>query len=474
MNIGIIGAGMAGIQVLGAYLKNKFDTLTIFDVPKYAGTGHPFLRDHEALLLNQPKDLMCLDEEEDYIHWLKQNHPEEIKARFTTRSLFGAYSKAIFEKYIAHPKVNFVPLRVSEIGLKDGKWQVRDQEKTPYIFDGIHLCIGQLPYQDPYGLKQKKGFIPNPYPIAKHKKAWLKKSHLALLGTGLSTVDVALFLDHIGYEGTLSYLSRSGLFPMVRGDEIKVSTPHMNRLLKTGHHGLKDILSALQKDMRENGVTCKRFLPEEGADPAQTFSFQLGHLKELGIIQQVVLKHKEAYPLLWHNLSRGDQRLFLNHYEDIFKMIQSPMPPESAQVLLKSFQKKKGSVYRDIQEIVATDEGFEIRREKKASIQAPLLINTTGPGTYDSPLSHSNEALLLARSLFESRLLEYNAFGSVLVRYPDFSLVSQKHGCLPNFKIHGQLISGVHFGNNSIEQIGIGARQGVLDMISFLDKNASI
>lgn len=58
-------------------------------------------------------------------------------------------------------------------------------------------------------------------------------------------------------------------------------------------------------------------------------------------------------------------------------------------------------------------------------------------------------------------MLQAGTFGGVQVTVPDLSAVSQKHGMMRNFKIHGQFISGIQFGNSSVRIISESARTAV-------------
>lgn len=65
----------------------------------------------------------------------------------------------------------------------------------------------------------------------------------------------------------------------------------------------------------------------------------------------------------------------------------------------------------------------------------------------------------------DERILQPETFGGVQVRLPDLSAISQKYGIIHRLKIHGELISGIQFGNNSVDIISESVRPAVEDII---------
>lgn len=472
MRIGIIGAGMAGIRLLYEYIHNTKDVdVVIFDDPHMAGRGGPFVHDHSSLLLNQPQDQMSLEGSNDgYICWLKDNLPDQVEKRFTSRSDFGKYAEWVFQQYCQEPRVTFIP-HVIEAVKKDGdRFVLTDDDEKNHHFDGIHVACGPLPYQDPYELKGKPGYHGKPYPLSQLWGTLKEETSIGIIGQGLAAVDVAVFLEAQEYDGRQVYFSNTGYFPTIRGEDIDVTFDAIPKVLQSRSGKLDAMIEAIEKDAKRNGISIGMLKPQKEMDGQDYLEYQLEHAKEFAIGQQVVFEYNKNYPYFWNQMLRSDQMTYAKEYGDLFTLLQSPMPKESAMKILESYKAGKTVSYNDVKEVKPTDAGFVLQRGD-AHLRVPRLINATGVGDLHKPMAYDSDAKTVLFSLYDQFLIETHLAGGFMVHYPDLSAVSHRHGIIRNLKLHGSQAEGVVFANNAIETLGIEAEMAMKDMMEYLKKS---
>lgn len=83
-------------------------------------------------------------------------------------------------------------------------------------FDYAVLCVGGDSPKDVYGLTGTPGFIAEPYPLSGTLAELGENDHVAVIGSGLTAVDIVLSLAARGHRGPISLMSRRGVLPGVR------------------------------------------------------------------------------------------------------------------------------------------------------------------------------------------------------------------------------------------------------------------
>lgn len=97
MKIAIVGMGVAGISVLREWTKEKEKNpsleLTCFGDEDTFGTGFPYQKDNENLLMNVPAEFTSIipEEKDDFVHWLEEKGEENPRFKYYPRQKFGTY-----------------------------------------------------------------------------------------------------------------------------------------------------------------------------------------------------------------------------------------------------------------------------------------------------------------------------------------------------------------------------------------------
>ena len=467
MRIAVIGAGIAGIQVLGALLAHKNRTLdvTIIDHPRYAGRGMPFINDHPSLLLNQPQTVMDLvGARQTFTDWLQHTHPKTAGERYATRRQFGDYARDTFDALMRDERVRFKPARIDRLQkMAQGGYRLYAGQRSQGQYEHVFLCIGQLPYNDPYGLVPSANFIADPYPLNRLWPVIGKTRSIGILGSSLSTIDIIGFLAAKKYAGKIYILAKTGRFPSVRGDEPQFATPFIARALQRRKTSLTDLVKAYQSEIGRHKLPVSQLLPQQPESHAWLIDQQITRADEMGRFQQLVKLNELSFQRVWEQLSLTEQQWFNEEFRESFLLLQSPMPAQSARTLAGLLESGQAQVVDDIERInagkridVTTAEGH---------LRMAYLLNATGPATSLEAAGYHDHNYRLAANLVDQRVLQPDPIGGFMVMLPGFCAVSQRYGVQADLRVHGQLVSGLHFANNSVRKIGMGAQASVEDLL---------
>lgn len=215
--IAIIGGGVSG--TLTAYhliRKGASERVVVIDPRPELGLGLAYSTPSLHHLLNVPAGkVSALPAEPDhFLNWLRVNYdPQASEDTFAPRAIFGRYIQSIFAEVsgVEVQRASVIDYRSTGSGallkLDDGR-ELRA--------DLVVVATGNF---DP-------AMLPGISEEAKTSgaychNAWAEKTYegldpeapVTLIGTGLTGVDVVIRLRELGHQGTITAVSRHGVFP---------------------------------------------------------------------------------------------------------------------------------------------------------------------------------------------------------------------------------------------------------------------
>lgn len=209
----IIGDGFSAAMVAVQLRARGIDPIVVGE--RELGRGVAYANGSPELLLNTPTAAMSAlpDRPRDFAHWLGTN---EVFAR---RRDYGRY---VAEKAAG---VRQVIGRVAAVTVDLDGFLVHREGGGRFAASHVVLATGNPLPRKPRAIGALPGFWPDPY---RAMETVPLDGPIALLGTGLTSLDVTAVLRARGYAGELIAISRRGVVPLRHSGEparVKVAPP---------------------------------------------------------------------------------------------------------------------------------------------------------------------------------------------------------------------------------------------------------
>jgi uncharacterized NAD(P)/FAD-binding protein YdhS len=390
--IAIVGAGFSGTLLALHLLRRCPPSVSILLIERNSqfGRGQAYSTGNPAHLLNVPAGRMSAfhDEPRHFLDWL-QAHPDAVRSgdlpaspewgSFVPRRLYGAYIRSLLKDEIRRdPRRRLELIRGEVLGIDRTGHPLRlaldrGREATA---DFAVLAIGNfppapVPVADP-------SFYDSPYyrsdPWAPDTLAGLDpESPVLVIGTGLTTVDLAISLLDQGHRGTIHAISRRGLLPCRHAAG---AAPHA-----TARQEFPVGVRALLRHLRYE------------AERASASG---------GSWQAVIDELRPFTQDIWQLLSPEERRRFLRHVRPWWDVHRHRMPPEVAdrieaaraagQLRVRAARIRGYRIVDGTVEVM-----FQPQRQTGLEIiRVARVINCSGPGADYDRITHP-----LVRSLLE-------------------------------------------------------------------------
>ncbi|MGB6876589.1 MAG: FAD/NAD(P)-binding protein [Candidatus Acidiferrales bacterium] len=224
----IVGGGFSG-TVLAAQLLRRIPNLSlaVIDNGLLPGRGVAYGTKHPCHLLNVPAANMSAlpDQPEHFLRWAQANHDPSVQATsFLPRVLYGQYVASLLEKVKGQSgagNFRWIQGQVSSFASEPSRVNVQLTGGSILATRVLVLAVGNFPPPNINvpGLSDGcKRYVPHPWSAAA-LKGIPKNGSVLLIGSGLTSVDVALALKSQGFAGHIHILSRRGLMPQPHGEK---------------------------------------------------------------------------------------------------------------------------------------------------------------------------------------------------------------------------------------------------------------
>lgn len=224
----IVGGGFSG-AMLAARLAESGQGSVLIDATGRFGRGVAYSTDFDGHVLNVRSARMSAveDRPEAFVRWLRSHAPEHADpGGFAPRGLYGRYvADRLASVEAAHPGViDMVHGRVAAI---DGADVVLDDGRRR-AGRAVVLATGNpAPNTARDGLERviRDPWAPGVLDAVESNET------IAVIGTGLTMVDVALALEARGWTGTMRAFSPRGLLPRAHGEVHDAAVPPAPEML---------------------------------------------------------------------------------------------------------------------------------------------------------------------------------------------------------------------------------------------------
>jgi uncharacterized NAD(P)/FAD-binding protein YdhS len=213
-DVGVIGAGASGV-LIAAHLRRIAPEVrvAILDAGARAARGLAYGTPYGAHLLNVPAGRMSAfaDDGEHFLRWLRGRVPDAAGHTFAPRSLYGEYLAEV----LAEAAVERV--HGTAVGLTRGDgWRVHLHDGRTVGAHAVVLALGNLPPADPLPVSANN-YLRDPWAPGV-AQGLPPDAPIAILGTGLTMIDLVLALRDEGHRGPIHAISRHGLLPRAHSE----------------------------------------------------------------------------------------------------------------------------------------------------------------------------------------------------------------------------------------------------------------
>jgi uncharacterized NAD(P)/FAD-binding protein YdhS len=348
LEICIVGGGFTGVASAIACLariRTPF-SLTVIEPAAALGRGVAFGGHHPMHLLNvRTRDLSVrAGQPGDFLNWAfrqldqGENHPglhEGLAHTFLPRQLFGEYVRQrFFDAAEQRKDVDVKVIRAIATACRADRGLYR------VMFDGAEaLSADVVILATAYGLAPSSGLGALPPYGAMDRERLARAKTMALIGSGLTMVDVLLSARRDGFSGMATIVSPRGQLP--RPHAAKGVVPHQIGLPKSKR------ISLLTAAVR---IACEA--AEANGTPWQA----------------VINGLRASVQDIWQNLSVAEQARFLRHMRPFWDAHRHRLPIEVHGRIQAEFDSGLATVVRGrVTEVVRRGEGFEVRLKRHGS-----------------------------------------------------------------------------------------------------------
>lgn len=327
IKVAIIGCGASGTMTLANLVRfAKYGELeiTVFHhgTPLACGIAYSTQLDSHLLNVTASEMGVWAGNKNDFYEWLQKYHPGKYHEKsLVPRKIFGEYLKAILAetKHIAETKNIKVIFINQEI------------TKLPIGFDHICLALGN---------KLRK------FDLHESEFDVTLVKHIAIAGTGLSMIDVALWLDELNYREKITLISLNGKLPYPHSLATKV------KVINTARPG-DDLATVLEKF---------RQMVEQYHDWRSVVDSFHTHCNQI-----------------WHRWSLADKKEFLTKYNSEWGLLRHRIALEMDQQTRNFFDKIKLEIINSkIDSVTTADNRYKVILSDGQYINCDKVINCMG------------------------------------------------------------------------------------------------
>jgi len=228
----IVGGGFSGSMVAAQVLRQAAESdvklsLTLIERSGAIGEGIAYSTTDLHHLLNVPAGKMSAwpNAPDDFLNWVRRLKPDATATEFLPRRWYGQYVRETLIRAVQQtsPEVKF-KIKFDEVRriarIPGESWLVHLATGDSVRADTVVLAVGHRPPDDPIGNRwagSRSRYVMNPWaPMSLNVIS--PQDNVVILGSGLTAVDTVLSLVDGPRSGTITMISRRGLFPQAHAE----------------------------------------------------------------------------------------------------------------------------------------------------------------------------------------------------------------------------------------------------------------
>jgi uncharacterized NAD(P)/FAD-binding protein YdhS len=385
-SVAIIGGGFTGTTLAAQLLRCAGSSLSVVVVEKSAsvGRGLAYGTKSKSLLLNvRARNMSAFaDDPQHFRRWAQANYDSTTgPGSFLPREVYGRYLEALLNEAASSNGKRLQWIKDEATGLSptcESAVEIELRSGKCLLADRVVLAVGNFPPANPLaGLDGGKvsRYCRDPWSAEAFEGVENLKTIL-LIGSGLTSVDLAIQLRAHRFRGTIHVLSRRGLLPRWH-KAVDAGPPFWNESSPKNTRGLLRLVREQVRQGQEQGVEW----------------------------QSVFDSLRPLVGQIWQSLPTQEKRRFLRHVRPYWEVHRHRAATEIARIIenelaRRTFQLHAGRI-TDYQEkdhkVNVTYLARHTGEEHRLSVDR--VINCTGPETDCRRLRDPLITSLLARGL---------------------------------------------------------------------------
>lgn len=363
--VAIVGGGFSGAIIAGELLRRGNPAITVVLIERQGcpGRGTAYGTHCAEHLLNvKTQDMSALaDDPLHFLRWAREHYSEQVQPNdYLPRRVYGKYVESTLCEAIEENPGRFEWRRdeVFSIARSDDKANIVLRSGSRIAADVVVLALGNFAPRDlslPGRNEYSRRYVANPWATNALDEIDPQDSVL-LVGSGLTSVDLAISLRARGFAGKIHMLSRHGLLPQTH----KPTRPWCVRRDHPPIRRARDLVRLIRAEVAKAET--------QGSD-----------------WRAVIDSIRPFAQNIWGSLPLQERRRFVRHLRAFWDVHRHRVAPEIGRLLETEIAEARLEVHagriteyrenRDTVEIYYRDRGQG--RSKK--LVADYVINCTGP-----------------------------------------------------------------------------------------------
>lgn len=328
-----------------------------------------------------------------------------------------------------------------------GLYRINLEDGTTLDATDIVIATGDEPPHNFSELNKSDRYHPYPWPLDLWRDKVSRQDRIAVLGSGLTAIDVWLALQDQKHIGEVIFISRHGGLPRVQplhdhSWELSFLTLEaLQEIRKKRFLSLQDVIHLMSLEIYKamNQIPDLTMIIGKEKTARDQLSFDLAAAKHERLpFMDVIFSSFPLGATIWTMLSDSERQVFLEKFSTHFYRLFS-MPVQNAEKILAGLDSTQLKIFSDLRHIKITanqKHSFEIET-KKGKLEVDHVINATGQGT---DVRKSQNPLL--QNLLKKGVLNPHPFGGVRANLNTFELISSQGYPLPRVYGLGPLLRG--------------------------------
>jgi uncharacterized NAD(P)/FAD-binding protein YdhS len=381
----VVGGGFSG-TLLAVQLLRRIPALSVAVIDKgtVPGRGLAYSTEFDCHLLNVPaSNMSALPEEPDhFLRWARANYdPSTQPASFVSRRIYGRYISSILDEAMRRRGADHLQWIQGEASSLTGERSyinVRLKDGSTLVAQSVVLATGNFPPGNLRitGLSEHgERYVPSAWSVDALRNV-PRNGSVLLIGSGLTSIDVAIALKSEGFTGHIHILSRHGLIPQPH----RQTGPWPQYWSDQGPQTTRGLVRLVRDQIRAASAAGCDWRP-------------------------VVDALRSVTPVIWRSLPVKERKRFLRHVRPYWEVHRHRIAPEIDDTVSRLLLDGQATLYAGRVTTYRESSGHVevVLRERKTRTQRSLrvdrVINCTGPETDCRRMEDSLIKSLLAQGL---------------------------------------------------------------------------